>query len=101
MSPKVLKPQGINLSFTIPNINNDEQKTFIWPEIEKIIGKKKVTKIKEALDIQIPLFTNEDKILKYLKVQYELFSPNSWYNIITIFLVFLIPLTTRALLTLN
>ena len=65
------------------------------------MGKKKVTKIKEAKDIQIPLFTNEDKGIKYLKNQYVLFSPNSWYNIITIFLVFLISLTTKALLTLN
>jgi len=55
-------------------------KTFTCPEIEKIIGKKQVTKIKEVLDVQLPLFTTEDKRLKYLENQYGLFSPNSWYN---------------------
>ena len=61
-----------------------------------------LTKIKEALDLQIPLFTDEDQRLKYLESQYGLFSPNSWYNIIiTIFMVFLISVTIRALLTIN
>ena len=61
-----------------------------------------LTKIKEALDSQIPLFTNEDQRLEYVENQYGLFSPNSWYNIIiTISLVFLVSLTIRAILTLN
>ena len=61
-----------------------------------------LTKIKEALDSQIALFTNEHQRLEYVKNQYDLFSPNSWYNIIiTISLVFLVSLTIRALLTLN
>ena len=29
MSPKIINFQGINLSFTIPNINNEESKTSI------------------------------------------------------------------------
>ena len=102
MSPKIINFQGINLSFTIPNINNEESKTSIWPKIEKIKGTMQLTKIKEALDLQIPLFTDEDQRLKYVESQYGLFSPNSWYNIIiTIFMVFLISLTIRALLTIN
>ena len=61
-----------------------------------------LTKIKEALDLQIPLFTDKDQRLKYVDSQYGLFSPNSCYNIIiTTFMVFLIKLTTRALLTVN
>ena len=87
---------------TIPNINYKESKTSIWPEIEKIKGTMQLTKIKEALDLQILLFPNEDKRLIYIEIQYGLFSPNSWYNIIyTIFVVFLIYLTIRGLLTLN
>ena len=59
-----------------------------------------LAKIKEALDLQIPLFTTEDQRLKYVESQYGLFSPNSRYNIIiTIFKVFFISLTIRALLT--
>ena len=79
-STNVMSPnfQGINLSFTIPNINNEESKTSIWPELEKIKGTMQLTKIKEALDSQIPLFTDEDQRLKYVESQYELFSPNSW-----------------------
>ena len=58
-----------------------------------------LTKIKEALDLQILLFTNEEQRLKYIENQYGLFSPNSWYNIIfTIFMLFLILLTIRGLL---
>jgi len=55
MSPKIINFQGINLLFTIPNINNEKSETSIWPEIEKIKGKMQFTKIKEALDLQIPL----------------------------------------------
>ena len=102
MSPKIINFQGINLSYTIPNMNNEESKISIWPKIEKIKGTMQLAKIKEALDLQIPLFTTEDQRLKYVESQYGLFSPNSWYNIIiTIFLVFLISLTIRALLTVN
>ena len=102
MSPKIVNFQGINLSFTIPNINEEESKTSIWPKIEKIKGTTQLTKIKEALDMQIPLFTDEDQRLKYVESQYGLFSPNSRYNIIiTIFMVFFISLTIRALLTIN
>ena len=87
---------------TIPNINNEESKTSIWPEIEKIKGTTQLTKIKEALDLQILLFTNEEQRLKYIENQYGLFSPNSWYNIIfTIFMLFLILLTIRGLLILK
>ena len=83
-------------------MNNEESKISIWPKIEKIKGTMQLAKIKEALDLQIPLFTTEDQRLKYVESQYGLFSPNSWYNIIiTIFLVFLISLTIRALLTVN
>ena len=102
MSPKIINFQGINLSYTIPNMNNEESKISIWPKIEKIKGTMQLAKIKEALDLQIPLFTTEDQRLKYVESQYGLFSPNSWYNIIiTIFMVFLISLTIRALLTVN
>ena len=102
MGPRIINFQGINLSFTIPNINNEESKTSIWPEIEKIKGTMQLTKIKEALHLLIPLFTNEDQRLKYVENHYELFSPNSWYNIIfTIFMVFLISLIIKGLLTLN
>jgi len=60
-----------------------------------------LTKIKEALDLQIPLFTNEDQSLKYVDYHQGWFPPNSWYNIIlTIFMV-LISLTIRALLTVS
>jgi len=38
MSPKIINFQEINLSFTIPNINNEESKTSIWPEIENKIS---------------------------------------------------------------
>jgi len=61
MSPKIINFQGINLSFSIPNINNKEAKKSIWPKIEKSKGTMQLTKIKEALDLQIPLFTNEDQ----------------------------------------
>ena len=102
MSPRIINFQGINLSFTIPNVYVEESKTSIWAQIEKIKGRMQLTKIKEALDMQIPLFTDEDQRLKYVESQYGLFSPNSWYNIIiTIFKVFLISLTIRALLTIN
>ena len=102
MSPKIINFQGRNLSFTILNINNEESKTSIWPKIERIKGTMQLTKIKEALDLEIPLFTDEDQRLKYVDSQYGLFSPNSWYNIIiTIFMVFLISLTIKALLTIN
>ena len=61
-----------------------------------------LTKIKEVLDLQIPLFTDEDQTLKYVENKYGLFSPHSWYNIIiTIFMVFFISLTIRALLTVD
>ena len=66
-STNVLSPKIINLSFTIPNINNEESKTPIWPKIEKIEGTMQLTKIKEALDMQIPLFTDEDLRLKYVE----------------------------------
>jgi len=36
-----------------------------------------LTKIKEALDLQIPLFTNEDQRLKYVENQYALFLRNT------------------------
>ena len=64
MTPKIINFQGINLSFTILNINDEESKTSIWPKIEKIKGTMQLTKIKEALDMQIPLFTDEDQRLK-------------------------------------
>ena len=51
MTPKIINFQGIDLSFTIPNINNEESKTSIWPKIEKIKGPMQLTKIKEALDL--------------------------------------------------
>ena len=102
ISPKIVNFQGINLSFTIPNINDEEIKNSIWRKIDNIKGTVPLTKIKEALDSQIPFFTNEDQRLEYVENQYGLFSPNSWYNIIiTISLVFLVSLTIRAILTLN
>ena len=36
-----------------------------------------LSKIKEVLDLQIPVFPNEDQRLKYVENQYGLFSPNS------------------------
>jgi len=83
-------------------MNNEESKISIGPKIEKINGTMRLAKIKEVLDLQIPLITTEDKRLKYVESQYGLFSTNSWYNfIVTIFMVFLIPLTIRALLRVN
>ena len=44
-------------------------------------GTMQLTKIKEALDLQILLFTNEDQRLKYVENQYA----NTWYNITFVF----------------
>ena len=55
MSQKKINFQGINLSFTIPYTNKEESKTLIVPEIEKIKGAMQLTKIEEALDVQLPL----------------------------------------------
>ena len=46
MSPKIINFQGINLSFTIPNMNNEESKISIWPKVEKIKGTMQLAKIK-------------------------------------------------------
>ena len=79
MSPKTINFQGINLSFTIPNMNNEESKISIWPKIEMTKGTMQLAKIKEALDLQIPLFKTEDQrcgksiriILPKFMVQYH------------------------------
>ena len=63
--PKIINFQGINQSFTIANINNEESKTFKGPETEQIKGTMQLTKIKKALN-QI-VFTNEDQRLKYVE----------------------------------
>jgi len=50
----------------------------------------------------MPVLTKEEQRLKYVESQYGLFQPNFWYHIIiTIFLVFLISLAIKALVTLN
>ena len=46
MSPKIINFQGINLSFTIPNMNNEESKISIGPKIEKIKGTMQLAKKK-------------------------------------------------------
>ena len=92
----------VNLSHTIPNIENEEVKDAIWSKIENIKGTLPLTKIREALDSQIPLFTNEDQRLTYVESRYGLFSTNfSWNMLLTVGFVFMISLTIRMLLTLN
>jgi hypothetical protein len=54
ISPKIINFKPINLSYTIPNIANEEEKTAMWSKIENIKGTLPLTKIKEALDSQIP-----------------------------------------------
>jgi hypothetical protein len=77
-------------------------KTSIWSKIEKNKGTLKLTKIREALDSQIPLFTNEDQRLTYVDNRYGLFSTNFWWNVLlTVCFVFATSLTIRALLTFN
>jgi hypothetical protein len=94
ISPKIINFKAINLSYTIPNIESEE-----GSKIENNKGTLTVTKIKEALDSQIPLFTNEDQILMYVDERYGLFSTNFWWNILlTVSVVFAISLTIRALL---
>jgi hypothetical protein len=78
ISPKIISFKAINLSYTIPNIENEEMKTSIWSKIKKNKGTLKLTKIREALDSQIPLFTNEDQRLTYVDDRYGLFSSNFW-----------------------
>ena len=60
ISLKVINFQPVNLSYTIPNINNEEVKATIWSKIENVKGTLPLTKIREALGSQIPLFTNKD-----------------------------------------
>jgi hypothetical protein len=102
ISPKITNFKAINLSYTIPNIESEEMKTSIWSKIEKNKGTLPLTKIREALDSQIPLFTNEDQRLTYVDNRYGLFSTNFWWNILlTVCFVFAISLTMRILLTFN
>jgi hypothetical protein len=102
ISPKVINFKPVNLSYTIPSINNEEAETSIWSKIENVKGTLPLTKIREALDSQIPLCTNEDQRLTYVESTYGLFSTHFWwYKILTIGFVFMISLTIRTLLTLN
>jgi hypothetical protein len=102
ISPKITNFKAINLSYTIPNLENEEIKTSIWSKIEKNKGTIRLTKIREALDSQIPLFTNEDQRLAYVDNKYGLFSTNFWWNILlAVCFVFATSLTIRTLLTFN
>jgi hypothetical protein len=102
LSPRVVNFKPVNLSHTIANIDNEEVKATIWSKIEIVKGILPLTKIREALDSQIPLFTNEDQRLTYVESRYGLFSTNFWWNILlTIGFVFMISLTIGMLLTVN
>jgi hypothetical protein len=102
ISPKVVNFKPVNLSYTIPNVEDEEVKATIWSKVENIKGTLPLTKIREALDSQIPLFTNEDQRLTYVESKYGLFSTNFWWNILlTVGLVFMISMTIRRLLNLN
>jgi hypothetical protein len=71
-------------------------------KIENVKGTLPLEKIREALESQIPVFTNEDQRLTYVESRYGLFSTNFWWNmLLTIGFVFMISLTIRMLLTLN
>jgi hypothetical protein len=100
--PKVMNFKPVNLSHTILNIDDEEVKATIWSKIENVKGTLPLTRIREALDSQIPLFTNEDQRLTYVESRYGLFSTNFLWNILlTVGFVFIISLTIRMLLTLN
>jgi hypothetical protein len=102
ISPKVVNFKPINLSYTIPNIANEEEKTEIWSKIENVKGTLPLTKIKEALDSQIPLFTNENQRLTYVENRYGIFSTNFWwYILLTVGFVFMISYSIRIVLNLN
>jgi hypothetical protein len=102
ISPKINNFKPVNLSYTIPNVENEEVKATIWSKIENIKGTLPLTKIKEALDSQITLFTNEDQRLTYVESRYGLFSTNFWwYTLLTIGFIFIISYSIRTVLNLN
>jgi hypothetical protein len=82
INPKVINFKPVNLSYTIPNIHNEEVKATICSKIENAKGTLPLAKIREVLESQIPLFTNEDQRLTYVESRYGLFSTNFWWNML-------------------